>query len=104
MRKNLNADAMFAAIRKDFAKIADHRANNKKIPLVDTLMHSFAIFSLKDQSLLAFDERRCEEPQSLHGVFGVLVIPYDSQMRTPWMASTPDSLRLSFCTLFNYAQ
>ena len=75
MRKNLNVDAMFAAIRKDFAKIADHRANNKKIPLVDTLMHSFAIFSLKDQSLLAFDERRCEEPQSLHGVFGVLVIP-----------------------------
>ena len=24
MRKNLNADAMFAAIRKDFGQIADH--------------------------------------------------------------------------------
>ena len=54
---NLNADARFAAIWKDFAKIADHQANNKKIPLVDAMMSGFAMFSLKDQSLLAFDER-----------------------------------------------
>jgi hypothetical protein len=38
MRKHLNADAMFDAIRQDFAKVADHRANNSKIPLVDVLM------------------------------------------------------------------
>ncbi len=104
MRKNLNADAMFAAIRKDFGQIADHRASNKKIPLVDALMSGFAMFSLKDQSLLAFDERRCEEPESLHGVFGVRIIPCDSQMRTTLDGVTPDSLRLSFRTLFNYAQ
>ena len=45
MRKNLNADAMFAAIRKDFAKIADHRANNTKIPLVHAMMSDFAMCS-----------------------------------------------------------
>lgn len=104
MRKNLNADAMFAAIRKDFGQIADHRASNKKIPLVDALMSGFAMFSLKDQSLLAFDERRCEEPESLHGVYGVRIIPCDSQMRTTLDGVNPDSLRLSFRTLFNYAQ
>jgi hypothetical protein len=104
MRKNLNADAMFAAIRKDFGQITDHRASNKKIPLVDALMSGFAMFSLKDQSLLAFDERRCEEPESLHGVYGVRVIPCDSQMRTTLDGVNPDSLRLSFRTLFNYAQ
>jgi hypothetical protein len=54
---NLNADARFAAIRQDFAKITDHQANNKKISLVDAIMSGFAMFSLKDQSLLAFDER-----------------------------------------------
>ena len=75
VRKNLNVDAMFSAIRKDFAKIADHRASNKKIPLVDALMSGFVMFSLKDQSLLAFDERRCEELESLHGVFGIQDIP-----------------------------
>ena len=56
MRKNLTADAMFAAIRKDFAKIVDHRVNNKKIPMVDAMMSGFVLFPLKDQSLLAFDE------------------------------------------------
>ena len=55
MRKNLNADAMIDAIRMDFAQIADHRATNSKIPLVDALMSGFAMFSLKDQSLLALD-------------------------------------------------
>ena len=32
MRKHLNADAMFDAIRHDFTKVTDHRANNRKIP------------------------------------------------------------------------
>ena len=54
-RKNLNADAMFAAIRKDFAKIANHQANNKKILLVDDMMSGFAMFALKDHYLLALD-------------------------------------------------
>jgi hypothetical protein len=104
MRKNLNADAMFGAIRKDFSKIADHRASNRKIPLVDALMSGLAMFSLKDQSLLAFDERRCDEPESLHGVFGVRAIPCDSQMRSTLDGVIPDSLRQPFGTLFNYAQ
>ncbi|MCP3952082.1 MAG: hypothetical protein GY697_07680 [Desulfobacterales bacterium] len=49
MRKHLNADAMFDAIRQDFTKIVDHRANNRKIPLVDVLMSGFAMFSLKEK-------------------------------------------------------
>ena len=68
MRKDLNADAMFKAIRQDFSRIPDHRANNSKIPLDDILMSGFAMFSLKDPSLLAFDKRRCNEPESIHGL------------------------------------
>jgi hypothetical protein len=56
MWTNLNADVRCAAIRTDFAKIADYRANNKKLPMVDVMMSDFAMVSLKDQSLLAFDE------------------------------------------------
>lgn len=48
MRKHLNADAMFDEIRQDFAKVADCRANNSKISLVDVLMSGFAVFSLKN--------------------------------------------------------
>jgi len=50
MRIHLNADALFARIRKDFAMVPDHRASNSKIPLADALMSGFAMFSLKDQS------------------------------------------------------
>ena len=104
MRKHLNADAMFKAIRQDLDKIPDHRAKNSRIPLGDLLMSGFAMFSLKDPSLLAFDKRRCEEPESLHGVYGVGVIPCDSQMRAGLDPLSPSSLRQPFLTLFHYAQ
>ncbi|MBV5329007.1 MAG: type II toxin-antitoxin system HicB family antitoxin [Chlorobium sp.] len=45
-------------------------------------MSCFAMSSLKDASLLDFEKRRMDEPESLHGVFGVRIIPCDSQMRT----------------------
>ncbi len=104
MRKDLNADAMFKAIRKDFNKIADHRANNRRIPLADIVMSGFAMFSLKDQSLLAFDKRRCNEPESLHGVYDIGIIPCDSQMRAALDPVSPAQLRQPFLTLFHHAQ
>jgi hypothetical protein len=104
MRKHLNADAMFKAIRQDFSKAPDHRASNSKIPLVDILMSGFAMFSLKDPSLLAFDKRRCNEPESLHGVYGIGIIPCDSQMRSALDPFSPTLLRQPFLTLFNHAQ
>lgn len=104
MRKHLNADAMFEAIRQDFERVADHRASNSKIPLVDVLMSGFAVFSLKDPSLLAFDKRRCEEPESLRGVFGIGIIPCDSQMRKSLDKVSPPEIRQPFLTLFHHAQ
>lgn len=104
MRAHLNADAMFAIIRKDFGGVPDHRAGNSKIPLADALMSGFAMFSLKDSSLLAFDKRRCEEPENLHAVYGVGVIPCDSQMRTICDEILPTYLRRPFRSIFHQAQ
>jgi len=104
MRTHLNADAMFATIRRDLERIPDHRANNITIPLVDSLMSGFAMFSLKDPSLLAFDERRQNNPHSLHYVYGIGVIPCDSQMRTINDEVDPEYLRRPFCSLFHQAQ
>jgi hypothetical protein len=104
MRKQLNADSMFAKIRLDLHNIPDHRASNSKIPLGDILMSAFAMFSLKDPSLLAFDKRRCGDPESLQQVYGISIIPCDSQMRTALDQVTPDSLRQPFLTLFQDAQ
>ena len=61
LRKNLNADALFSLVHSGFKKIKDHRSNNIKISLSDALMSGFAIFSLKDPSLLAFEARQYED-------------------------------------------
>ena len=58
LRKDLNADALFSSVRSDFETIVDPRSGDVKIPLVDALMSAFAMFSLKDPYLLAFEERR----------------------------------------------
>ncbi len=104
MRAHLNADSLFTQIRKDFAKVEDHRANNIKIPLADALMSGFAMFSLKDPSLLAFDERRREDPSSLHTVYGVGEIPCDSHMRDILDPVSPKALRRSFKNVFMQLQ
>ena len=104
MRAHLNADALFALIRKDLQRVPDHRAANASIPLDDALMSAFAMFSLKDPSLLAFDDRRFEQPESLHGVYGVGVIPSDTQMRIILDEVKPTSIRRPFGSVFHQLQ
>ena len=104
MRAHLNADALFAVIRKDLAQVPDHRAANASIPMGDILMSAFAMFSLKDPSLLAFDARRQEEPESLHDVYGVGVIPSDTHMRTTVDEVLPTYLRRPFRRVFHQMQ
>ena len=55
LRKHLNADALFKAFHTDFSKVADFRQGDVKISMADALMSGFAMFSLKDPALLAFD-------------------------------------------------
>ena len=57
-RKDLSADALFGSLRSRFASLPDLRSGEVEIPLADALMSAFAMFSLKDPSLLAFDHRR----------------------------------------------
>ncbi len=104
MRSKLNFDALVAIIGKDMQQVPDHRAANASIPLDDVLMSCFAMFSLKDPSLLAFDRRRHEEPESLHGVYGVGVIPCDSLMRTTLDEVSPSLLRRPFRSVFHQLQ
>ena len=104
VRKYLNADALFGAVKKDFQKVPDHRADNTKISLDDALMSALAMFQLKDPSLLAFDKRRREEPENLHTIFGITYIPCDSQMRTILDPVNLSSLRAPFRSVFRQVQ
>src|ERR1035437_6049421 len=58
IRKHLSADALYELLRIGFEKIPDHRRRKCPISLADALMSAFAMFSLKDPSLLAFEDRR----------------------------------------------
>jgi hypothetical protein len=83
LRKHLNADALFSIIRCEFNKIPDFRTGKVDISLPDALMSAFAMFSLKDSSLLSFDQRRENEAElkNLKNIYGIENIPSDSRMR-----------------------
>lgn len=104
VRKHLNADSLIGAFRKDFQKVPDCRGANSKITLDDALMSAFAMFQLKDQSLLAFDERRREEDQNHRSVYGLSNIPCDSQMRTILDPLPLSALRAPFLSVFRQIQ
>jgi len=103
-RKHLNADHLFGQIRAQFAKVADPRSGNVKIPLADVLMSGFAIFSLKDPSLLAFDERRQEGDPNLKRIYGIDVVPCDSQLREVLDMIDPVQLHAAFKRVFSLLQ
>ena len=96
LRKHLNADALFAALRSGFEKIPDHRKGQVEHTLADTLMSGFAMFSLKDPSLLAFDGRRLDDPENLKTIYGMKTIPSDTSMREILDPVDPDALRSLF--------
>ena len=79
--KFLSADGLFALIHAEFEQVSDQRAENTKIPLVDALMSGFAMFSLKDPSLLAFEERSRTD-DNLNSIYRIKNVPSDTQMRS----------------------
>jgi hypothetical protein len=103
LRKHLNGDALIETLRQRFDKVADTRIQ-PTYSLSDALMSGFAMFALKDPSLLAFDERRKEVKSNLHTVFGIDRVPCDSQMRDILDPVEPESLRPCFTDLFRQAQ
>lgn len=101
-RKHLSADALHGLLRDAFARIPDSRHAKARIPLPDALMSAFAMFSLKDRSLLAFEERRADE--NLKTVFGIGQIPSDTQMREILDPVAPEYLRDVFGDVFRQLQ
>ena len=105
LRKHLNADRLIKkSVRGVFEKIQDHRTSSFKIPLVDTLMSGFAMFSLKDRSLLAFDERRINSPHSLKAIYGINHIPCDTSIRAILDGMDPIDIRPAFTRAFAQLQ
>ncbi len=102
-RKDLSADALFRLVRSGFDTIPDSRTN-PTIHLGDALMSGFAMFSLKDPSLLAFDERRREPNDNLRTIYGIQSVPSDTQMRAILDPVDPVVVRPLFGDIFRRLQ
>jgi Transposase DDE domain len=103
-RKDLSADALYRLLRSRFDSLPDPRAGDVEIPLGDALMAAFAMFALKDPSLLAFDHRRRDPNDNFRTIYGINRIPSDSQMRAILDPLDPASLRPAFQDVFRCLQ
>jgi hypothetical protein len=104
VRKHLSADALIRTVRSSFEQVGETRKGKAKIPLEDALMSAFAMYSLKDSSLLDFDRRRLTQPTNLKTVYKLTAIPCDTQMRTILDPLEPDQLRPSHNAVLNSLQ
>ncbi len=106
IRKHLSATALFKRVRQGFSKVTDKRVGHTTIFLVDVLMSAFAMFSLKDNSLLSFDNRRQNQTEldNLKSVYKIEQVPSDTAMREILDPVEPEELRPIFKDLFNQLQ
>ena len=103
-RKDLSADALFKLLHEQFDSLADPRSGEVEIPLGDVLMSAFAMFSLKDPSLLAFDHRRRDPNDNFRTIYGINRVPSDTQMRDILDPVDPEGLRAPFLEIFRCLQ
>ncbi len=92
----LGKDAMLLALRQCFEQIPDQRRQGGKIALPDVLVSAVAMFDLKDPSLLAFDDRRCEDAANLQRIYGIRQVACDTQIRSVLDPVDPRLLRPAF--------
>jgi hypothetical protein len=104
VRKHLSADALIRSVRASFEEVGETRKGNATISMEDALMSSYAMFSLKDPSMLAFERRRRAQEHNLKTVYKLKAIPCDTQMRTILDPLPPDELRPAHNTILNALQ
>jgi hypothetical protein len=98
----LSFDALVRDIRSQAERLPDSRGRQCTYSVADALMSGFAMFSLKDPSLLAFQERRNDF--NMTSLYRINKVPSDSQMRELLDPLEPDSLRPMFNDVFRHLQ
>jgi hypothetical protein len=98
-RRYLSADALIALLRKRFDAVPDRRRQTSIVySLTDTLMAAFAMFSLKEPSLLIFQDRK-DEP-AIKKLYQIENIPSDTSMREILDGAELEHLNQCFADIF----
>jgi hypothetical protein len=82
--------------------LPDHRGEDVDYSIADAVMSAVAMFSLKDPSLLAFQERRNDH--NMKNVYRIQQIPSDTRMRELLDPIEPDLIRPLFNGVFRKLQ
>ena len=104
IRNKLNADSLNKLLKNNFAKIEDNRDDNKSIDFSDILMSAYAIFSLKQPSLLSFRNKFSEDKRNLQSVFQISKVPSDNEMREVIDEIKPADIQAIFPKVFKRLQ
>ena len=78
-RKYLSFDPLVRQVRQRAEQLPDAHTGSGDYLLADAIMAGFAMFSLKDPSLLAFQGRRKDE--NMKRLYRVAEVPSDTRMR-----------------------
>lgn len=109
-RSGFTHSSLLAKVRLEFNQIKDTTITTKKrsISLSDCLMSALAIFSLKYQSLLKFEEDKASEElvrHNLGSLYGIKQVPCDTYLRTRLDdASFLSKIRPAFARLLSNLQ
>ena len=94
-------DELIKLVREGFKSIKDHRAYNSTYSLEDLLSAGFAVFSLKDPSLLAFRQQFPRRSENLKRIYGIEHIPEDTALREGLDGIDPAHLQKQFKPLID---
>ncbi len=101
-RKHLSLDPLLVNIHKRAEELPDARDREVDFSISDAVMSAVAVFSLKDPSLLAFQERRNDE--NMKNLYLINQVPSDTQMREMLDPLDPELLRPMFGDIFRELQ
>lgn len=105
--KKVKLDHCLDIIEQGFARFQDHRAV-KVISLKDMLMSSLAVFNLKCESLLSFEDLMSPESElrkkNLRAMYRIEKLPSDTQLRAVLDWVPTDQYRRIFNDLFFFIQ
>ena len=104
VKKDLNADCLIKTVRNTFEALPDYRRNNASISLADGLMSGYALFSLKEKSLLDFEKNRNKHKDNLRSVYGIEQVPTDTHLREMLDLIDSEILRPTYKEIFRKLQ
>lgn len=93
-RKHLSADPLIRTVFERVQQLHDARKKDEDYSVGDAVMSAIAMFSLKDSSLLAFQERRNDH--NMKKLYRIRRVPSDTRMREILDPISPALLRPMF--------